>query len=210
MPAMVPARARPAYWATALFRRSSDPHIFAAIARISSPDFIGRQTESRVLDAALQRAAEGATPAVFVGGEAGIGKSRLIAEFCRRAAAAGGARVLSGGGVALGAGPLPFTAVVEALRGYTRSAGAGERARLVERAPALTWLLPELGGEWHRVEGFESGQAWVFELLLGVLEDLTTPLVLVLEDLHWADRSTLDLIALRALTSRVPGCLLVG
>ena len=128
------------------------------MARISCPDFIGRVGES----AALDRAAPGST--VLIAGEAGIGKSRLTAEFCRRARAAD-ALVLTGGCVPFGSSPLPFTPVVEALRGFLRRASAADRARLIERAPALTWLLPELGGEWRRMEGFESGQSWIFELL---------------------------------------------
>jgi hypothetical protein len=52
----------------------------------------------------------------------------------------------------------------------------------------------------------------VFELLLGVLEDIAAagPLAVVLEDLHWSDRSTLDLLALRAATSRIRGCAIVA
>jgi DNA-binding NarL/FixJ family response regulator/tetratricopeptide (TPR) repeat protein len=184
------------------------------MGRISCPDFIDRVEESLALDAALERAREGGAATIFVGGEAGIGKSRLVAEFSRRAADRG-ARVLTGGCAPFGRSPLPFTPVVEALRVFTRDVGAAERARLVERAPALAWLLPELAGEresWRRIEGFESGQSWVFALLLGVLEDVAAegPLVVVLEDLHWADRSTLDLLALRAQSARAPGCAIVA
>jgi DNA-binding NarL/FixJ family response regulator len=184
------------------------------VGRISCPDFVGRVEESRALDKTLESATGGAAATVFVGGEAGIGKSRLVAEFSRRAGNRG-ARVLTGGCAPIGSDPLPFAPVVEALRAFMRSAEASERARLAGRAPALAWLLPELGakeGTWRRREGSESGQGRVFELLLGVLEDLAgeRPLVLVLEDLHWADRSTLDLLALRTQTARIVGCAVVG
>jgi AAA ATPase-like protein len=138
----------------------------------SSPAFIDRIEESQVLDAALERARGGAAATVFVGGEAGIGKSRLVAEFTRRARE-GGARVLTGGCAPRGGAPLPFGPLVELLRALTDD----------ER----TSLPPELGGradDWHRLDEFESGQGWVFALLLGALEELARPLVIVLEDLH--------------------------
>jgi predicted ATPase len=182
--------------------------------RISSPDFIGRVEESRTLTGALERAHRGDAPTVFVGGEAGIGKSRLLDEFAVTATGAG-ARVLVGGCAPLGQSPPPLTPIVEALRAHLRSAGPTERTRLAHLAPALTRLLPELAGTqdvWRRLEDLESGQGWVFDLLLGALEALAAqrPLVLVLEDLHWADQSTLDLLALRTQTRRVAGCVVVA
>jgi DNA-binding NarL/FixJ family response regulator len=184
------------------------------MATVSCPDFIGRVEESRVLDKALAQATGGAAATVFVGGEAGIGKSRLVAEFSRRAGERQ-ARVLTGGCAPIGGAALPFGPVVEALRTHIAAATDDERAALVETAPALTRLVPELAGEgatWERLEGFESGQSWVFALLLGALEHIAAhgPLVVVLEDLHWADRSTLDLLALRVQTTRVPGCAIVA
>jgi DNA-binding CsgD family transcriptional regulator len=164
----------------------------------SSPAFIDRIEESEILDAALEGARSGAATTAFVGGEAGIGKSRLVAEFARRARASG-ARVLTGGCAPLGGAPLPFGPVVEVLRALDDD----------ERAS----LPPELGGRggpWQRLDEFESGQGWVFALLLSALEEIDGPLVVVLEDLHWADRSTLDLLALRVQTGRLPGCLVVG
>jgi ATP/maltotriose-dependent transcriptional regulator MalT len=106
--------------------------------------------------------------------------------------------VLTGGCAPLGGAPLPFGPLVEVLRALTDD----------ER----TALPPELGGRatLQRLDEFESGQGWLFALLLGVLEELAGPLVIVLEDLHWADRSTLDLLALRVQTGRLPGCVIVG
>ena len=184
------------------------------MGRISCPAFIDRVEESAALDAALERAKTGATPTVFVGGESGIGKSRLVAEFSRRASE-DGARVLTGACAPFSRGPPPFTPVIEALRTLTRAADAAERAELVKVAPALTWLLPELaadGASWRKLEGFESGQSWVFALVLKVLEHVAAerPLVVILEDLHWSDRSTLDLLALRLQTERVPGGVVVA
>ena len=167
-----------------------------------------------MLAGALEQARRGQAPTVFVGGEAGIGKSRLLDEFAVTAAGAG-AGVLVGGCAPLGQSPPPLTPIVEALRAHLRSAGPAERSRLAHLAPALTRLLPELVGTqdiWQRFEDLESGQGWVFDLLLGALEALAAerPLVLVLEDLHWADQSTLDLVALRTQTSRVAGCVVVA
>jgi DNA-binding CsgD family transcriptional regulator/tetratricopeptide (TPR) repeat protein len=185
------------------------------MGRISCPVFIDRVEESQALDVALERARGGGTPTVFVGGEAGIGKSRLVAEFARRAEEQD-ARVLSGACAPFSRGPPPFTPIVEALRGFTRTISAAERVRLVERAPAVMWLLPELATDgvaaWRRLDGLESGQRRVFALLLGLLEDVASerPLVVVLEDVHWSDRSTLDLLALRVQTARAPGCAVVA
>src|SRR6185503_6902970 len=117
---MLPARGRAAYWASSPFSGCRVPHfgILAAMKRASSPAFIDRVAESQVLDAALQRAGDGAAPTMFVGGEAGIGKSRLVAEFTRRARE-GGARVLTGGCAPLGGAPLPFGPLVDILRALT-------------------------------------------------------------------------------------------
>ena len=127
-----------------------------------------------MLAGALERACRGEAPTVFVGGEAGIGKSRLLDEFAVTANAAG-AGVLVGGCAPLGQSPPPLTPIVEALRAHLRSSGPTERTRLAHLAPALTRLLPELAGTqdvWRRLEDLESGQGWVFDLLLGALEAL--------------------------------------
>jgi len=64
----------------------------------SSPTLVGRTAELALLEAALQRASEGTPAIVLIGGDAGLGKSRLVAEFSARARASG-ARVLVGQGV---------------------------------------------------------------------------------------------------------------
>ena len=181
--------------------------------RIFCPDLIGRVPELEALDAALERARTGGAPTVLVGGEAGIGKSRLVDEFSRRAH--GEALVLSGACAPFGSSPPPFTPVVEAIRAYARSADDEQRGRLSAKAPALVRLLPELDVESsaaRRRETSEAGQSLIFGQLLGVLEEVAGQrlLVVVLEDVHWADRSTLDLLALRSQTGRAADCLIVA
>jgi DNA-binding CsgD family transcriptional regulator/tetratricopeptide (TPR) repeat protein len=183
------------------------------VGRIFCPDFIGRVTELEALGAALARARAGAAPTVLVGGEAGIGKSRLVGEFMRRSQH--GAVVLIGACAPFGGTPPPFTPVVEALRGYVRSTDQKQRSHLAAKAPALARLLPELeveGSEARRSSSSEAGQSLIFGQLLGVLEGMASqrPLVVVLEDLHWADRSTLDLLVLRSQTARAAHCLVVA
>ena len=184
--------------------------------RVSSPTFVGRVEQLRRLQAALERAAAGAPATVLVSGEAGVGKTRLVGEFSARAAAAG-ARVLVGGCIQLGEGALPYAPIVEALRPLPRSLEPDELRRLAGPAPAeLGRLLPELLGPGDLpadagvVVG--TGQARLFELLLGLLERLgvQAPLVLVVEDLHWADRSTRDLLGFLARNLRQERVLLVA
>jgi DNA-binding CsgD family transcriptional regulator/tetratricopeptide (TPR) repeat protein len=164
--------------------------------RVASPTLVGRVEEVQVLEAARRWAADGEPAVVLVGGEAGVGKTRLVAELTARCAA-DGTRVLSGGCVPVGGGALPYAPMVEALRDLLTDVGVNEVRELVGPSwPELARLLPALGEPASGPPG-ESAQARLFELLLGLLGRLgeQAPLVLVVEDLHWADRSTRDLLA---------------
>jgi DNA-binding CsgD family transcriptional regulator/tetratricopeptide (TPR) repeat protein len=113
-------------------------------------------------------------------------------------------RVLRGGCVPLGEEGLPFAPVVEALRGLAEQLDAAELE--VVAGPArdeLGRLLPDLAWTSDAAAGIAvagAGQGRLFELLLGVVQRLAAraPLLWVMEDLHWADRSTRDLLAFLA------------
>jgi DNA-binding CsgD family transcriptional regulator/tetratricopeptide (TPR) repeat protein len=180
--------------------------------RVSSPTVVGRTEELRVLEAAAARAANRDPTVVLVGGEAGVGKTRLIAELASRCGA-DGMRVLSGGCVPVVEGGLPYAPMVEALRVLLADLGAhGVRQLVGPSWPELARLLPSLGETETTGPPGQTAQARLFELLLGLLGRLgeQTPLVLVLEDLHWADRSTRDLLAFLVRNLRRERVLLVG
>ncbi|WP_094220594.1 helix-turn-helix transcriptional regulator [Streptomyces diastatochromogenes] len=163
--------------------------------RSVSPVFVGRTDELDTLKDALARAAAGEPQALLLGGEAGVGKTRLVEEFaaaaCRR-----GAVVAVGGCVEIGADGLPFAPFSTALRALREAlpeefaaAGAGQEEELAR-------LLPELG-EATSSRHDEQGMARLFELTVRLLERVAAAhtVVLVLEDLHWADASTRHLLA---------------
>ncbi|WP_336114957.1 helix-turn-helix transcriptional regulator [Streptomyces sp. PTD9-10] len=163
--------------------------------RSVSPVFVGRTDELDTLNDALARAAAGEPQALLLGGEAGVGKTRLVEEFaaaaCRRAAV-----VAVGGCVEIGADGLPFAPFSTALRALRdalpeefAAAGAGQEEELAR-------LLPELG-EATSSRHDEQGMARLFELTARLLERVAAAhtVVLVLEDLHWADASTRHLLA---------------
>ena len=165
--------------------------------RVHSPTFVGRVEELQALEAALKRAADADPTVVLVGGEAGVGKTRLVAELIARSIP-DGTRVLVGGCVPVGDGALPYAPIVEALRTLVGDLGVGAVRELVGPAwRELARLLPALGEPDRRGPPGQAAQARLFELLLGLLGRLgeQAPLVLVVEDLHWADRSTRDLLA---------------
>ncbi len=189
-------------------RDDTGPIIGGMTRRMSTPAFVGRSGELDWMLASADVAEAGRASLAIVGGEAGVGKTRLVAEVVARLRARGWL-VLGGGSVALGDDGLPFGPIVEALRVLVREV---DPARIAEAAgpglPELARLVPELsrvGGdgqapapqaEWVQVRIFEG----VLRLLANLSE--TEPVLLVVEDLHWADRSTRDLLAFLARNAR--------
>jgi DNA-binding CsgD family transcriptional regulator len=182
--------------------------------RVSSPEFIGRTEELTTLLNGLERARVREASAIFIAGEAGVGKTRLVEEFSRRAEG-GGARLLRGDCVVLADGELPFAPLTAALRPLARDLDPGE---LDEPARAeLARVIPELGLAGSGPDGSDSSldeplaQSRLFELLLGFLGRLgdQAPLVLAIEDLHWADRSTRDFLSFLIRNARDAPLLLV-
>ncbi|MFG3286206.1 AAA family ATPase [Streptomyces sp. NPDC048111] len=164
--------------------------------RSVSPVFVGRAGELRVLNEALARAGAADEPqALLVGGEAGVGKSRLVEEFTA-AARASGAVIAIGGCVEVGADGLPFAPFSAALRALHHLLPGELAAAADGQEEELALLLPELA-RTSPLASREDGTARLFELTVRTLERLAAErtVVLVLEDLHWADASTRHLLA---------------
>jgi DNA-binding CsgD family transcriptional regulator/tetratricopeptide (TPR) repeat protein len=167
--------------------------------RVVSPTFVGRLEELQVLEAGGVRAANAEPAMVLVGGEAGVGKTRLLAELAG-SCVDNGMRVLAGGCLPVGEGALPYAPIVEALRSLAAELGADAVRELAGPSwPELARLLPGLGEPPGGPSG-PAAQTRLLELLLGLLGRLgeRSPVALVVEDLHWADHSTRDLLAFLA------------
>ncbi|MEA2533180.1 MAG: hypothetical protein QOJ93_991 [Actinomycetota bacterium] len=165
--------------------------------RQSSPEMVGRSAEMDLLGRAFDRAAEGRGGAILLSGEAGVGKTRLVTEFV--AARGAGATVLVGGCLALADGAPPYWPVLDALRTLRRREEEPALARIA--APGLVDAEPVAG---HAAaappEAVRGAEDQVFEPVLRLIEQATRlgPVVLVVEDLHWSDRSTQDLLTFLA------------
>jgi DNA-binding CsgD family transcriptional regulator/tetratricopeptide (TPR) repeat protein len=181
--------------------------------RVTSSRFIGRGRELAELEAALADASAGRPSLAFIAGESGVGKTRLLKEL-ERGALAADARVVSGECVSLGEDELPYAPIVAALRSLTRD---GDPV-LDELGPAtragLASLLPELAPATavRTDERDPPAQSRVFEALLTLLEQLgrETPVVLAIEDLHWADASTRAFLSFLARSLRAERVLVVA
>jgi predicted ATPase len=173
--------------------------------RVTSPVFVGRAAELERLSAGLDRAAGGEPAFAFVGGESGVGKTRLLREFEARARARG-ARVLLGQCLELGGAQIPYAPLTAALRPLVRGLTDADAESLpAGTRNALAELLPELGGTGTRAdEEPRARQGRLFEALLALLERLgrSQPVLLAIEDLHWADGSTRDFITFLVRSAR--------
>jgi len=166
--------------------------------RVSASRLIGRAGELAELEAAFDEAASGAASLAFIAGESGVGKSRLLHTFLARAREKGGCGI-GGECVELGRDELPYAPLVAALRGLVR-----EQDRALDRlSPAgrrgLAALMPELDPTAEPADPDEERQR-PFEALLALLETMAEegPMVLWLDDAHWADNATRGFLAFLA------------
>jgi DNA-binding CsgD family transcriptional regulator len=185
--------------------------------RVRSARFVGRERELALLAGWLDEAAEGKPRVVIVGGEAGVGKSRLVEELghdVRRREYGW----LLGAAADYGAGGLPYGALVGALRPVVGAADAPLLARLGPARNELARLFPRLAGgrrpgaDADTADIDDLSQVRLLESLLRLLELVSAerPTVLVLEDLHWADTSTRDFLAFLARNLGTTPLLVVG
>ena len=151
-------------------------------------ELIGRAEERAALSEALADAQHGAAGVVLLGGEAGVGKSRLL-EACL---ADTGLLVLRGS--AQEHATPPYGPIAAALRSYRRTQPRALAESLADHgplAPYLALLLPELGPAMQAANAAVLGEA-ICQALDVIARQ--TPTVLVLDDLQWADNATLDLL----------------
>jgi predicted ATPase len=160
---------------------------------------VGRRAELAAIDEAVGRAEGGEPQLVVVGGEAGVGKTHLTDHVADRLEAAG-ARVLRTTCVELGVHGLPLAPVTSALRQMAALAGVDTLRRAMPGAEALLGLLPEYGARALEPERL----ARVSDLFAALLQWLGGErlAVLVVDDLHRADRSSRDLLGFLAHTLR--------
>ncbi len=157
----------------------------------SAIPFVARGTEIARLRAALDRARNGAPAAVLVSGDAGVGKSRLLSEFTA-AAQDQNTHLLLGRCVSVGENGLPYLPFKEIIEQVA-----------VADPDAVSARAPLAGLTGHSVTvlangdaGYNLGQFQLFDAVLAALSDLAAErcVVLALEDLHWSDASTRDLL----------------
>ena len=165
--------------------------------RASSGRLVGRDGELTRLLGLLDDASAGRPSHALISGDAGVGKTRLVAELAVRAADRG-FLVLSGRCAELG-DSIPYLPLADALREGTTTPGAATEplAAALAARPVLGRLLPDrdvAAQQGAEVSGLAQQQ--LFGAVLGLLTELAEghPVLLILEDLHWADRSTRDLI----------------
>ena len=159
--------------------------------RVSSPEFVGRGEELDAVQSTFSAVAGGRPATLLIGGEAGIGKSRLAEEIADRARAAG-AVVATGVSVPIDGG-LAYGPVVGILRDLGQDDGWGLVGSAATGRPAASYAaMPRLVEELAKTRLFES-------VLSGIsARAQPSPLVLVFEDLHWADSASRELFGFLA------------
>jgi DNA-binding CsgD family transcriptional regulator/tetratricopeptide (TPR) repeat protein len=192
--------------------------------RITSPELIGREAELETVARAFEQACAGQGRTLLIGGEAGIGKTRLLSAALDGARARG-AVVLQGGCIGLAEGSLPFAPIVEAIRPLLTDHAATSATLTAADAPHPAEIQAALAGvatgfgllarrhgadaaaelhpDWARSELYET----FLRLLRRLAAD--SPVVLAVEDLHWAGDSTRELLAFLIRNARAERLLLL-
>ena len=200
-------------WEPEAERRIALPPSFA----LDEPNaLVGRVAPLDELGRCWQNARDGRRRIVMLTGEPGIGKTQLAMAFCRTAHADGATVLL---GRCYEESPVPYQPFVEALSHYIAESPLDElRLAVGSRRATLAKLLPELAQQaapsamGGGVEDSEREQFLLFDAVAALLNGATEvhPLILVLDDLHWADAPTLQLLRHVARSSERTSLLLLG
>jgi class 3 adenylate cyclase len=186
-----------------------------ALAEPARSAFVGRVDERRSLAEAARRAAAGERRVVLVAGEPGIGKTRLAAELAREGFESGALVLYGRCDEELGAPYQPFA---EALAHYARAhADDALREQLVACGTEVSRIVPEIA---RRLPGLavplvdepEAERFRLFEAVDALFASASraAPVVVVLDDLHWADKPSLLLLRHLARSARPAAVLLLG
>jgi DNA-binding SARP family transcriptional activator len=185
------------------------------IERLRQSPFVGRRTELAKLAGAWRAVGEGAVEVVLLAGEPGIGKTTLAAEQAAAAASEGGVVLF---GRCDEESLVAFQPMVEALSDHVATADPDVlRAQLGDQLADLALLVPELGRRFPEVAavvptGAEHERYRLFEAVPALFRAAgdARPVLLLLDDLHWADRPTLQLLQHLVRSSIPRGLLVIG
>lgn len=192
------------------------PFTTASAILETAGSMVGRDAALTRLDGHFQRALNGQRQVIFVTGEAGIGKTTLVDVFQQHASRHPNLRLARGQCIEGFGGKEAYYPMLEALGSLIQSAKDESTVRMLEKAP--TWLAqfpslvkPELR-DWLQREIKGNTRGGMVREICEVLEatTATAPLVLILEDLHWVDSSTLDFISAFARRREPARLLLIG
>src|SRR3989442_4247700 len=165
------------------------------LSRVLSPVLVGRDSERAALEGSLLSALRGDGGGVIVGGEAGMGKTRLVNALAARARTLG-CMVLAGG-CSEAELSLPYLPFLEAIGNYLTTADVRQLGqRLGPAASELAQLFPQLGSPSGSPTESVQAKLRLFESILILLRDAAghRALLLILEDLQWADPATRELL----------------
>ena len=154
---------------------------------------VGRDAELARLRGLLQDAAAGRAVTGLVSGDAGIGKSRLVAE-AMQIAERDGFTVLCGQCAEIG-DSVPYLPFADAFR-----AAPPRIEKAIKARPVLSRLLPDGDGQAHEADWAGLARQQMFGAVLSLLSEIAvdSPVLLVIEDLHWADATTRHLVTFLA------------
>ena len=183
----------------------------------STENIVGRDTAFAQLDSILRKTATARRQVVFLTGEAGVGKTTLVDWFQQRALHTANLRSARGQCIEGFGDKEAYYPILEAIGGLLRRTPGDSFVQTLERH-APTWLaqfpfaVRSEQREWLRQEMLGSTQGRMVRELCEALEAVSAeaPLILILEDLHWADNSTLDLISVLARRRDPAKLLLIG
>jgi DNA-binding CsgD family transcriptional regulator len=184
-------------------------------SRLTSSRFVGRVGELAELELAVQEARSGRPTLVLLGGDSGVGKTRLVSELEQRLAGSGEDVVLlRGTSIEQGDGELPYAPLLSALRPLARGRHPALAQLTAGSRAQLATIVPGLDGDDGRGRDDRpdpAGQLRLFEAVLELVDLLSEPagLVFALEDMHWADRSTLTFVSFLARSLRTERVMLL-